>query len=48
MESLNTGNKFLVFVLLSNKDDLENEAIKKKKKIYPEIIQRLEYPEIDK
>jgi hypothetical protein len=47
MESLNTGNKFLVFVLLSNKDDLENEAIKKKKKIYPEIIQRLEYPEID-
>ena len=45
MQNLNNGNKFLVFVLLSNKDDLENESIKKKKKIHPEIIKRVEKSE---
>ena len=45
MQNLNNGNKFLVFVLLSNKDDLENESIKKKKKMHPEIIKRVEKSE---
>ena len=47
MQNLNNGNKFLVFVLLANNDDLENESIKKKKKIHPEIIQRIEKSESD-
>ena len=47
MQNLNNGNKFLVFVLLSNNDDLENESIKKKKKIHPEIIKRVEQSESD-
>ena len=47
MQNLNNGNKFLVFVLLSNNDDLENESIKKKKKIHPEIIKRIEQSESD-
>ena len=45
MQNLNNGNKFLVFVLLANNDDLENESIKKKKKIHPEIIKRIEQSE---
>ena len=45
MEALNSGNKFLVFVLLANYDDFENEAIKKKKKMNPEIINRLDESE---
>ena len=45
MQNLNNGNKFLVFVLLANNDDLENESIKKKKKIHPEIIKRIEKSE---
>ena len=45
MQNLNNGNKFLVFVLLANKDDLENESIKKKKKINPEIIKIVEKSE---
>ena len=45
MNALNSGNKFLVFVLLANNDDLENESIKKKKKINPEVINRIEYSE---
>lgn len=44
MQNLNNGNKFLVFVLLANNDDLENESIKKKK-IHPEIIKRIEKSE---
>jgi hypothetical protein len=47
MQNLNNGNKFLVFVLLSNNDDLENESIKKKKKMHPEIIKRVEQSESD-
>ena len=47
MQNLNNGNKFLVFVLLANNDDLENESIKKRKKIYPEIIKRIEQSESD-
>ena len=47
MQNLNNGNKYLVFVLLSNNDDLENESIKKKKKIHPEIIKRIEQSESD-
>jgi hypothetical protein len=45
MQNLGNGNKFLVFVLLANNDDLENESIKKKKKIHPEIIKRIEKSE---
>ena len=45
MQNLNNGNKYLVFVLLANKDDLETEQIKKKKKIFPEIIKRVEQSE---
>ena len=45
MNNLNNGNKFLVFVLLANNDDLENESIKKKKKIHPEIIKRIDQSE---
>ena len=45
MQNLNNGNKFLVFVLLANNDDLENESIKKKKKINPEIIKIVEKSE---
>ena len=45
MNSLNSGNKFLVFVLLANNDDLENDVIKKKKKIHPEVITNVENSE---
>ena len=45
MQNLNNGNKFLVFVLLGNNDYLESESIKKKKKIHPEIIKRIEKSE---
>ena len=45
MQNLNNGNKFLVFVLLANNDDLENESIKKKKKINPEVIKIVEKSE---
>ena len=47
MQNLNNGNKFLVFVLLANNDDLGNESIQKKKKIHPEIIQRIDKSESD-
>ena len=45
MESLNSDNKFLVFVLLANNDDLENDVIKNKKKMSPEIITQLDFSE---
>ena len=45
MQNLNNGNKFLVFVLLANNADLENESIKRRKKINPEIIKRIEKSE---
>ena len=45
MQNLNNGNKFLVFVLLANNDDLEKDTIKKQKKIHPEIIKRIEKSE---
>ena len=45
MEGLNSGNKFLVFVLLANNDDLENEVVKNKKKMSPEIITQLDFSE---
>ena len=45
MESLTSGNKFLVFVLLANNDDLENEVIKHKKKMTPEIITQVDFSE---
>ena len=47
MQNLNNENKYLVFFLLANNDDLENESIKKKKKIHPEIIKRIEKSESD-
>ena len=45
MELLTSDNKFLVFVLLANNDDLENDIIKNKKKMSPEIITQLDFSE---
>ena len=42
MQNLNNNNKFLVFVLLSNYDDLDNDIVLQKIKITPEIIKRIE------
>ena len=45
MDNLNSGNKYLVFVLLANNDDLEKEFIKKRKKMSPEIINKVDISE---
>ena len=45
MDNLNSGNKYLVFVLLANNDDLEKDVIKKKKKMSPEIINKVDVSE---